>query len=202
MFPCIHCYKVVSVWHLVFSRWFIFFSPLSTQSLKVNHLCGKVMCVFVLVVTIRPLWSRIKATWEFVTQERCSGMCEVRVYLTDTHMAEDKCISLHEQLSATNTAGVAGVKHLWPFLSGNAGMHARTHSPSHTNIHSQQKERKKSLTAARFLNSVLNLKPHFLSKTSQGVFKAIPRLFPQAHIWSPGMPDRVFHKSLGSLGWK
>lgn len=48
------------------------------------------------ILTISPLLSHIKVTLEFATREPCAGMCEVRVYLTDTHIAEDKCISLYK----------------------------------------------------------------------------------------------------------
>lgn len=101
------------------------------------YLHGKVTREFMQMVTIRPLSSRTKATWEFVTQEPSTGRWEVRVYLTDTHMAEDKCISLHKQLNATNTAVVRGVKHLWPFLSRNTS----THTHSFTYTHKRKKER-------------------------------------------------------------
>lgn len=83
--------------------------------------CGR--WLWMRVLTISPLLSQVKFTWENVTQEPCAGLCEVRVYLSDTHTAEDKCISLYKQLNATNTAAVTEVKHLWPPLSQKASTH-------------------------------------------------------------------------------
>lgn len=52
------------------------------------------------------------------------------IWLTHTHTAEDKCISLYKQLNATNTARVVEGKHLWPFLSERTSTY--THAHTHT----------------------------------------------------------------------
>lgn len=66
---------------------------------------------------------------EWDGQDPCAGMCEVRAYLTDTHMAEDKCISSHKQLNATNAAKVMRGQMPLAFLI-RENMH--THTYRHT----------------------------------------------------------------------
>lgn len=88
-------------------------------------------------------------------------VCEVRAYLTDTHTAGDKCISLYKQLNATNTAaGLLGSNTFGPSYQRKP---ANTHACGNTSDHPQSRPE----TAAMIMNSPLNLGPLYLNYISK-----------------------------------
>lgn len=83
-------------------------------------------------------------------------VCEVRAYLSDTHAAGDKCISLYKQPNATNTAaGHPGSSTFGPSYQRKP---ANTHACGHTSDHPHSR----SETAVTIVNSPLNLGPLYL----------------------------------------
>lgn len=94
-------------------------------------------------------------------------VCEVRAYLSDTHTAGDKCISLYKQPNATNTAvGHPGSNTFGPsYQRKPANTHACCHTSNHPHCWSE--------TAVTIVNSPLNLGPLYLNYIYQFFFYSL-----------------------------
>lgn len=107
-----------------------------TERLKVKPLVCVCACTSVWgrwlwmhVLTISPLLSQVKFTWENVTQEPCAGMCKVRVYLSDTHKQKTNVFLFTNSLMPPTLQG--------PRRSNTSGLPYHR-KPAHIRAHSHQ----------------------------------------------------------------